>query len=172
MIFKKSKKIFISFLITLLTLTNFSITHAYELTDSAFPPSIKGKLKYYIYNAASGYNIGTYTEKWNNNYGINLSPGDMASANIKIDMDPIDNGAYGISYLDSILYKRIIFYKPFIDTSTAYRNETIVHEVGHTLGLHHTQKENNEISVMRSHGFNNKAYPLSDDLNGIKYLYY
>ena len=46
-----------------------------------------------------------------------------------------------------------------------------MHEVGHALGLSHTQASNNSISVMRETGFNGKAYPLSDDIAGISAIY-
>lgn len=49
--------------------------------------------------------------------------------------------------------------------------ETAVHEFGHTIGLDHTQKSNESKSVMRAKGFNDKAYPLSDDKAGLNYIY-
>lgn len=41
--------------------------------------------------------------------------------------------------------------------------------MGHALGLDHTQTINESIS--RDIGFNNKAYPLNDDILGIRAKY-
>ena len=65
----------------------------------------------------------------------------------------------------------ITFHASFQNKSNAQKQETIVHEVGHALGLAHCQSAKNTISVMRASGFNNKAYPLSDDYQGIGYIY-
>ena len=43
--------------------------------------------------------------------------------------------------------------------------------MGHALGLDHTKTINESISVMRALGFNNKAYPLNDDILGIRAKY-
>lgn len=83
----------------------------------------------------------------------------------------VSNGTYAISYNEGKTKTRIILYKDFFNTSTANKNETIVHEVGHCVGLGHCQSSKNSSSVMREQGFNGKAYPLSDDKNGIKKLY-
>ncbi|WP_121604766.1 matrixin family metalloprotease [Virgibacillus sp. Bac332] len=66
----------------------------------------------------------------------------------------------------------IMVYKKWKNISSyTQRKEVIVHEVGHEAGLAHTQKSNNSISVMRQYGFNNKAYPLSDDKAGLRAKY-
>lgn len=65
----------------------------------------------------------------------------------------------------------IIIYKAWFELTETQERETIVHEVGHALGLAHTQKENDSIAVMRQYNFNNKDYPLSDDKAGIARLY-
>lgn len=69
------------------------------------------------------------------------------------------------------IFRRIIYYKSFKSLSAANKRETVVHEVGHTIGLSHTQQRNNSISVMRDYRFNGKAYPLSDDKKGINAKY-
>ncbi|WP_368915885.1 matrixin family metalloprotease [Exiguobacterium acetylicum] len=65
----------------------------------------------------------------------------------------------------------IIVYKKWHELSDKQERETIVHEVGHALGLNHTQGPNESISVMRAYEFNNKDYPLSDDKKGIAKRY-
>lgn len=56
-------------------------------------------------------------------------------------------------------------------SSPIERSETVVHEVGHALGLDHTQSANDSIAVMRQYDFNYKDYPLSDDKAGIAARY-
>jgi len=51
------------------------------------------------------------------------------------------------------------------------RKETAVHEVGHALGLAHTQAKNNLNSVMRAREFNYIDKPMSDDYAGINKIY-
>jgi len=53
-------------------------------------------------------------------------------------------------------------------TSTT-RQETVAHEMGHCWGLNDVTATN---ALMRGSGFNNNAYPLQDDKNGIAALYY
>lgn len=57
------------------------------------------------------------------------------------------------------------------ELNSTKRKETAVHEVGHALGLAHTQKKNDSKSVMRQYGFNNKDKPLSDDYAGLNKIY-
>jgi hypothetical protein len=82
-----------------------------------------------------------------------------------VDLDY--NDSYGTSYGSG----NIAIYKPWKSLSNTRKKETIVHEVGHELGLAHCQSSKESISVMRATGFNDKAYPLSDDKEGISYLY-
>lgn len=82
----------------------------------------------------------------------------------------VSNGAYATCYHNTSFHT-ITLYNSYTSASPENRAETIVHEVGHALGLAHCQTEKNDISVMRTYGFNNKAYPLSDDIEGITALY-
>ena len=102
--------------------------------------------------------------------GILIQDGFLISAQIKfLDNRSLDNGTYATTFLRSGANKDIIIYKSFKSLSTVRKNETIVHEAGHALGLGHSDKTTT--SVMRATGFNDKAYPLSDDIAGIKALY-
>ena len=82
----------------------------------------------------------------------------------------VNNGLYAASTCrnDSAV---ITYHKRFLELDASQKRETIVHEVGHTLGLDHCQLLKNSTSVMRANGFNGKAYPLSDDIAGISALY-
>lgn len=83
----------------------------------------------------------------------------------------VSNGTYAINYREGATKSRIVLYKSFFNASSVYKNEVIVHEVGHSVGLDHCQKSKNTASVMRATGFNKKAYPLSDDKSGVKKIY-
>ncbi len=77
-------------------------------------------------------------------------------------------GNYGVAHDGGA---SITLYADMDDLTTTQKRETLVHEAGHCLGMDHTQPSNNNIAVMREIGFNNKAYPLSDDIAGINFLY-
>lgn len=83
----------------------------------------------------------------------------------------VDNDAYAVCYYVDDETNNIVLYRPFTRLSVLQQDETIVHEIGHAMGLDHCQEEKNEISVMRRLGFNSKPYPLADDIEGINILY-
>ncbi|MEC1180532.1 hypothetical protein P9B03_18885 [Metasolibacillus meyeri] len=91
-----------------------------------------------------------------------------------VNFDYVDSN-YGDAYAThrngSSLVSNITIYKSWKGLSPTQRRETTVHEVGHALGLDYTQPSNNSISVMRKTGFNDKDWPLKDDLDGINALY-
>jgi hypothetical protein len=124
-------------------------------------------------SSANGYtgNLNKATE-WNYQ-GAKVYVKSFSSGKINIyqGVENKDNGTYGVCYYNTTSQSDIRYYKAFINANTATRNETVVHEVGHAIGLSHTQSSNNSKSVMRATGFNNKAYPLSDDKDGMNKKY-
>lgn len=83
----------------------------------------------------------------------------------------VDNGSYAVAYHNRNDYHSITVYSSFSSLASTEKRETIVHEVGHALGLAHCEKEYNSESVMRAKGFNQKAYPLKHDIKNIAKLY-
>lgn len=79
-----------------------------------------------------------------------------------------DIGAYAATYPYK---KEISIYKPWKNLTMTQKQETVVHEAGHMLGLDHCQAQYNSEAVMRATGFNNVGCPLADDKRGIAALY-
>ena len=83
----------------------------------------------------------------------------------------VSTEAYAVTRHTRDDYHVIVYYKDLTTLNATQRKETIVHEFGHALGLAHCEESKNNVSVMRATGFNNKAYPLSDDISGISARY-
>lgn len=126
-----------------------------------------------IYNmsSTSGYSAISYYSKWTSTRIKFATFNNGLSSDIVSSVVNTDNGTYGVTTPKGIGKFTIVYYRDFINTSLAWQRETVVHEVGHALGLGHTQTANESKSVMRAQKFNNKAYPLSDDIAGIKAIY-
>lgn len=141
--------------------------NGYKLTN---PSSVK----YLIGTSVRQYStmLRIYTETWET-YCDEITVTNVSSnENIYFYGNvTVDNGTYAVTTHTRDDYHVITFYKAFADTTSAYKYETIVHEVGHALGLAHCEEGKESISVMRALGFNNKAYPLADDISGIANLY-
>jgi len=113
----------------------------------------------------------TYTKKWNNCPKINVT-GTSDSYNI-YHYGELNyyTGSYAEASMTNRSHKSITYYQSFTSLNDLRKKETIVHEVGHCFGLDHCQSNKNSIAVMRATGFNDKAYPLSDDKAGINAIY-
>ena len=113
-----------------------------------------------------------YTKQWNSLPELGLyqtySPSDD---NIAMYVVSYDTGNYALAQHYSDDYHTATFYPSWKNLSLTNRREVIVHEIGHCLGLAHTQSSNNSNSIMRQFNFNGKPYPLSDDKAGISSIY-
>lgn len=142
---------------------------AYVLWGNFYPPTFQPQ--YFLDSSLSPYSSSTSAvTTWNySGSPVTLKKVNQGSlAHIYMSFQNTSNGTYGITYQKSGGNSSIAFYNSFKNATLLQQREVVVHEVGHSLGLDHTQSSNNSISVMRAVGFNGKAYPLSDDKAGIK----
>lgn len=115
----------------------------------------------------------SYATKWNYSGSQVKVSRSIGAVGVQIKNTYVNSGsgAYAITYYTSRQSATIKYFKPFKSLSAANKRETVVHEVGHAIGLSHTQSKNDSISVMRTLKFNGKAYPLTDDKKGINAKY-
>lgn len=170
--YKRKLIIIVIIMITISTFATTGIASAYKLSGSSWYYTMPKNIHVLIPSNYIKYKDDINT--WANKTGkVKFYWGSNGANKMTImDNTKVDNGTYAVTYLHSKNFKTIITYKSFFKTTQIRKNETIVHEVGHALGLDHipaAQKQNT--SVMRAKGFNGKAYPLADDINGIKKIY-
>lgn len=138
---------------------------AYVLNNQYVPISAD-----YSITGSYGSDMVAGTNSWNYS-GRKVALIQGSGLNIKEGVSNTDNGTYGVTYYLTQRMSTITYYSAWLNTTALKRLETVTHEVGHALGLSHTQSANNTISVMRATGFNGKAYPLSDDKSGMEAKY-
>ena len=169
------RKKIINFTIILIIITILTTevkTLAYTYTGYVFSNPLS--ITYYITGSVGAYStlVSGKCTAWNSLSEINITVSNSTSANIMLYADyTYDNGTYAVTTPYSNSLYNITIYKAFVNLNTTRAQETVVHEIGHTLGLDHCEPVNNSISVMREYGFNDAPYPLSDDIAGIQNLY-
>ncbi|MED3655155.1 matrixin family metalloprotease [Heyndrickxia sporothermodurans] len=154
-----------------------NVANAYVISDWKKQSRPKGLL-YNIHSSVSDAGFSSYASNgakaWNASskiefVGTSSQPG---LSDVYFTFSNVTTDDYATAYgSKSSSQVRITFWKDFKGLSATRKTETAVHEVGHALGLDHTQKANNSISVMRKTGFNDKKTPLSDDWAGINKIY-
>jgi hypothetical protein len=150
---------------------------AYVLNGWKKQPHPTGLL-YNITNTVSDTGLSNYviegTTAWNNAKELSVA-GTVSQpgyADFYFTYSDVTTDDYAVTYGSSdSSHDRIVLWKSFKGLSSTRKKETVCHEVGHALGLAHTQSSNNSKAVMRALDFNDKPYPLSDDLAGIAKLY-
>ena len=147
-------------------------TYAYEYNGYIFPNPLSITYSCNASVAPFINNVLSYSTKWNDTTKVNVSLSGSGNGNIVFYGDLATNtGAYAITYHYSNTYHTIYLYLSFASLTEVRENETIVHEVGHALGLAHCASAYNSISVMRATGFNDVAAPLMYDGYSIANLY-
>ena len=169
----RCKKVIGVVLLLCLLIVNSGVYYAYVKTGWAF--SNPSNIAFEVSTTLGPYAgiMNTYAQAWEGEYGeVELVFNYDTVDNIYMYGDlSYDNGNYAVTYPSTNDHYTITYYYSFYCATTLERYEVIVHEVGHTLGLAHCQTSRDSYSVMREQGFNGKAYPLEDDIDGIIDIY-
>lgn len=170
----KDDKKCLCILVCLSVLFNFFCVEIEAYQFTGYVMSNPSNVKYLISTTVGGYSADTvnYIQQWENKCSeIGISVVDSGE-NIYFygDLD-VQRGAYAVTKISRDNYAVITYYQEITTLNATQRRETIVHEVGHALGLNHCEASKKSVAVMRAEDFNNKPYPLSDDISGIKALY-
>ena len=170
--FKIRKVLVVFFMSSLLTFCFSESIYAYQF--NSYVLSNPDNIQYSI-NASVGpfiTDIGNFVEIWAGfcpeTHFTDVSYGGQIV--ICGDLNT-STGYYAVCYHQNNDSHTITIYQLYTSLDSVEQHETIVHEVGHALGLAHCQAIYNSVSVMRANGFNDVPHPLSDDIAGIATLY-
>jgi hypothetical protein len=174
------KKIIIFVFFTTFFLISSSVS-AYDLKVESYNKSTVKQLRWYVDSTMTKKNYGSYATigslGWNSSPYIEaISSIDReASAQLRFYSSNTDKGdivATNTNYKDvsgkTTKYSKIYTWAGFASLSSIEKNETMVHEVGHSLGLNH---EDVKFSIMISEGFIGRTTPTTDDFSGIRAKY-
>ena len=153
---------------------------SYAYTKTGYKFDEPRKIKFFIASNASAYArmFRNTVPTWGS-YVTQVSLKETVAerdGNIKLYYGTTGRSVYGVTVRIDRNHYKITFTEYFAKLSTNNKKrEVILHEVGHALGLDHTQKGNYGVSIMWNgedgNHFHNVAYPLSDDVRGMTSIY-
>ncbi len=176
-----SRKLLVTFLLVfIISFTAFNFAYAFVKLENSWKFSDVSNLKVIVKDSASDSTVYKYMiwSKYKESPIRFKSTSDKNKANIVfMGVDKYaphklgDENTLALTYNIKKNRKRVVFYKPWFSETDLHKAETSIHEMGHALGLAHTQDKNVKKSIMRAVGFNNKCKLYRDDIRGIKSLY-